>query len=251
MRIKVELSSQAGSVLLRTGFNANIQALIYSHLAHDDGEWLHNEGYRFEKRSFKFFSFSGIIERGRFDKTGKIFYFPQTVSFFINSPLEWIVTELAENLIRSERVKLGENMLAVSSISVMKRKEINSGLIRIKCITPIVNYTTFTTPEGKKKTHFYNPFEAEFSELTENNLHKKWVSLYRKDCPCAIKIRPLFEGNGNEKIHYFGTGEDRTLVKGWMGRYMLEGDPRMLDFAYDACLGSKNSQGFGMVELSE
>ncbi len=251
MRIKVELCSVNKNVFLRTGFNANIQALIYNHLAMDDGEWLHNEGYRFEKRSFKLFSFSGILERGRFEKNEKAFYFPQTIGFIINSPLDWIITQLAENLIQADKVKLGENMLSVSSIAVMKRKEIRANAVRIKCITPIVNYTTFTTPEGKKKTHFYSPFEAEFTELTANNLRKKWTSLYQKDCPYSINIKPLFQGNKNEKILYFGTGEDKTLVKGWMGYYALTGEPEILNFAYDACLGSKNSQGFGMVEINE
>src|SRR5208337_4286679 len=122
----------------------------------------------------KFFSFSGILERGFYDNNEKTFYFPQTVSFFINSPLEWIITQLAENLIRSENVELGENLLRVSSITVTKQKKIQTGAVRVKCITPIVNYSSFTTPEGKRKTHFYNPFETEFSELTEKNLQKKW-----------------------------------------------------------------------------
>jgi CRISPR-associated endoribonuclease Cas6 len=42
-----------------------------------------------------------------------------------------------------------------------------------------------------------------------------------------------------------------TWVRGWMGKYLLEGDPGLLKVAYDAGLGSKNSQGFGLFEVEE
>ncbi|MBC7189418.1 hypothetical protein H5U35_04285, partial [Candidatus Aerophobetes bacterium] len=40
-----------------------------------------------------------------------------------------------------------------------------------------------------------------------------------------------------------------TLIKGWMGTYRLEGNPELIKFSYDAGLGAKNSQGFGMYEV--
>jgi CRISPR-associated endoribonuclease Cas6 len=42
-----------------------------------------------------------------------------------------------------------------------------------------------------------------------------------------------------------------TIIKGWMGKYRLTGEPRFLEIALSAGLGSKNSQGFGCCELVE
>ncbi|MDN5332516.1 MAG: CRISPR-associated endoribonuclease Cas6 [Tepidanaerobacteraceae bacterium] len=42
-----------------------------------------------------------------------------------------------------------------------------------------------------------------------------------------------------------------VIIKGWMGVYILKGDPVLLKIAYDAGLGSKNSQGFGCFEILE
>lgn len=39
------------------------------------------------------------------------------------------------------------------------------------------------------------------------------------------------------------------MIKGWLGIYEKDGDPRLLKLAYSAGLGAKNSQGFGMIDV--
>ena len=40
-----------------------------------------------------------------------------------------------------------------------------------------------------------------------------------------------------------------TVIKGWMGRFVLKGNRKLLKLGYECGIGSKNSQGFGMVEV--
>lgn len=40
-----------------------------------------------------------------------------------------------------------------------------------------------------------------------------------------------------------------TVIKGWTGLYELSLPEPLFQIAYDTGLGSKNSQGFGMVEV--
>jgi CRISPR-associated endoribonuclease Cas6 len=40
-----------------------------------------------------------------------------------------------------------------------------------------------------------------------------------------------------------------TVIKGWTGLYELDLPEPFFLLAYDSGLGSKNSQGFGMVEV--
>ena len=40
-----------------------------------------------------------------------------------------------------------------------------------------------------------------------------------------------------------------TVIKAWMGSYVLESEPQILELSYYTGLGSKNSQGFGMWDL--
>jgi len=39
------------------------------------------------------------------------------------------------------------------------------------------------------------------------------------------------------------------IIKGWMGKFRLRGNPELIKFSYEAGLGAKNSQGFGMWEI--
>ena len=39
------------------------------------------------------------------------------------------------------------------------------------------------------------------------------------------------------------------VIKGWMGRLVLKGNRKLFKLGYECGIGSKNSQGFGMVEV--
>ena len=248
MRLKIELVSD-NNVVLRVGFNSNIQALIYNLLDKVDGNWLHEEVYRFEKRSFKLFNFSSILEKGKYIRDEKLFVFPNLISFYLSSPLEWILEQVAKNSFKSEELRLGNNALRISSINIMKPVDIKRDTIKIHAITPIEVHSTIQKEDGKKFTYYYNPYEEEFEELINSNLNKKWVSLYKRECNYNLKIKPLFSGGENERVIYFGSGNTRTIIKGWKGTFELKGEPGFLKFAFDTGLSSRNSQGFGMIGM--
>jgi CRISPR-associated endoribonuclease Cas6 len=253
MRLKIELLAEK-PVKLSVGFNEYFQALIYKYLNVDAADWLHNTGFRLEEKTFKFFTFSPFLEKASFFPKEKFFLFPQKVSFYIASPLDWILEQFAVNISKCESVEIGRefpfnNRLVVSSIDIIKEERFTNPVIKVKAITPIETHSTFRTADNLKKTHYYTPFEAEFSQMVDMNLGRKWKALFKKDCPYRLKIKPLFHGNGNERIFYFGVGEKRTLIKGWKGVYLVEGDPRFLEFGYASGLGSRNTNGCGLVEL--
>ncbi|MCK4524741.1 CRISPR-associated endoribonuclease Cas6 [candidate division WOR-3 bacterium] len=249
MRIKISLTSQ-NTIYLSKGFNANMQALIYNFFNKVDGNWLHSEGYKYEKRKFRLFIFSSILERGQYNKATGMFIFPNRISFYVSSPVNWILEQLAGNILRSEQVQLGNNFLSVNSIEVLRAVNFSNKEI-IRAITPIEVHSTLKKEDGKKVTYYYSPFENDYNELINSNLIKKWEALYRKKCKYKIVIKPLFSGNNNERIVYFGTSANKTLIKGWKGRFELTGKPEFLQFAYNAGLGSRNSQGFGMIEVEK
>ena len=65
---------------------------------------------------------------------------------------------------------------------------------------------------------------------------------------------PFVDGGGHLLLHSFFAGnsgkkENKTVIKRWKGRFKVKGHPEFLAFAYDAGLGSRNSQGFGMVNV--
>jgi len=248
MRIKIDLISNK-PIILPSSYGAYQQALIYNLLDKFDADWLHERGFTYEKRKFKLFTYSSILEKGIYRNKEKLFVFSNQISFYVSSPVDWILEQTASNLIKNEKVRLENNELYINSISVLKRDKITNDKTIIRAISPIENHTTLIKPDGKKLTYYYTPYEKEFSELTNNNLRKKWSALFKNECPHNLIIKPLFSGNKNEKVILFGTDKSKTVIKGWKGKYEITSHPEFIQFAIDAGLGSRNSQGFGMISI--
>ncbi len=244
MRLKITLISN-DKIVLPVGFNEIIQWFIYDSIK---DEWLHNVGFNADKKNFKLFCFSGIYQRGKYLKDRGVFLFGNSISFVISSPVDWILEKLAAGSITKERVNFGRNEVEIGEISVLKQPKIENPVVEVKALTPIETHSTFEI-EGKKKTHYYTPFEDDFARLINENARKKWLAFYRKEPPSELKIKPI--GNNREKIVRFGTGRRYVIVKGWVGNFELTGDVELLKFIIDTGLGSRNSQGFGMVEVKK
>ncbi len=50
-------------------------------------------------------------------------------------------------------------------------------------------------------------------------------------------------------VNYNKEGEEKFLIKGWLGVYRVKSHPELIKLAWDAGIGSKNPQGFGMFEI--
>ena len=247
MRILICLISK-NRITIKQSYNNIIQGLIYNFLDKIDATWLHDHGFESSGRKFKLFVFSGIREIGRVNRTDKTFEFSNRISFYLSSPVDWILTQFAGNIFKTQNFNFGNNIVSIESVGVMKKPKIDRLPLIIKAITPIEVHSTITKPDGKKLTYYYNPFEYKFSSLINDNLKKKWKAFYKYEPTGDISIKPLFKGNKNERIRYFVNGGKKTVIKGWQGIYEIDGNKEMIKFAYDAGLGSRNSQGFGMVE---
>lgn len=76
MRLKISLTTQS-RFLIKLQYKSALQAVVYSMLDKPYAEWLHNQGFKYEKRSFKQFTFSGFNEKYKFIKDTNEFLFPQ------------------------------------------------------------------------------------------------------------------------------------------------------------------------------
>jgi len=241
LRIKIIFESPK-NIVLQVGFNSIIQWFIYSNIK---DSWLHDIGFKYEKRQFKLFSFSSFLEKAQFINEKKLFIFPKIVSFIFSSPVDWIIENLASKSFTTKKISFWQNELYLSEVSVLKPPQITQNEIKIRAITPIEVHSTFQIYK-QKKTYYYNPYEKEFSLLIANNAAKKWEAFYKKPPESELKLEPI--GFNKEKIVRFGS-KNSLIIKGWTGNFKLLADSKMLGFIIDAGLGNRNSQGFGMVEV--
>ncbi len=246
MRIRIEFESERGSIELPIHYNHLVQALIYRNIDPKVSKFIHEKGYELGKRRFKLFTFSRLYGKS-FKKISKDkFKFETPLKLWIASPKNEILESLAEQLIKKSLVNIGGNKLFFSAIQVEMPKKYKEEMT-IKTLSPIVIYSTLIKKDGKKKTYYYNPWEKEFSELIEKNLIKKYVILNNKNKPRYkhyFLIEPLKVSKKDEVIVKF----KGTIIKGWKGLYKIRISKDLFYIAMDAGLGSKNSQGFGMID---
>lgn len=241
------LDSQT-EVKLPLHYNYSLQGFIYRHISDYLANFLHSKGYRHEKRVFRLFTFSRIYGKFCIKKDTIIFVAP--IKLQVSSPLDDFLQEFAETLARVPEVSIDNNSLMVSSIEV-HFSPIPTSYQLIRMLTPVTIYSTLLTAEGKKRTYYYSPFEKDFSLLIQKNICKKYISFYkRKPAVEKFTITAQKVNKSSEKIlKYTPPKSPYVIIKGWMGEYSLEGNPELIRFAYDAGIGGKNSQGFGMFEM--
>ncbi len=226
-------------------YNYLVQAAIYRMIEQPAlRSYLHEEGFAIGQRKFKLFVFSRLLGQSRFDQKIKKIVFSSQTSLVICSPINFIIQEIGNGLLRQGYVRLGDNIAKVSKVDIAD-PVVHSNVIEIRMLSPLVVYSTIEE-ESRRFTYYYSPYEERFKELVFNNLAKKYLIVYGRAIDCKrFDIVPIKVGRSEFKIvKYKG-----TVIKGWMGSFRLEGDPQLLEVALHAGLGAKNSQGFGCCKL--
>jgi len=245
MRIKFVFESERGKIILPINYNRYLQAFIYKNISPKLARFLHNKGFKNEKRIFKLFTFSRIFGKYKILQQEKKIEFKTPVSFYLSTIYPVIAEEFTEKIIKTDNMRFGRDKIILSSVEVFMKK-INREKFTIKMLSPVVVYSTLSKGDGSRKTYYYSPFEREFSELIRKNIIKKYKAYYGKDV--IIKDFEITPVKVSEKRNLITTFYKDTVIKGWTGIYELKGYLELLEFSYCTGIGSKNSQGFGMWE---
>lgn len=241
MRLAAELASHE-TIILPIHYNHAVQGLIYRLLSRELRDYLHEHGFVTGTRRFKLFTFSRII--GRFVRNGSLLLFKSPVKIYISSPVERFIRELANGLLAaSGKVRLNGNELRIVSLEFPDKPQISEKL-QVTTLSPITVYSTLHTADGKRKTYYYSPYEEEFSNLISENLMKKTALLRGNSISGRVEVKPI--KTPRERICMF----KGTIIRCWTGAFMLAGEKELIEVAYETGLGSKNSAGFGMIEVA-
>jgi len=177
----------------------------------------------------------------KYDRGSGCLLYTPPLKLVVCSPIPFILQELGTGFLRQGQVHLGDVRLEVKEMSAASHR-VQTQPLRVRMLSPVVVYSTMKPENGRAYTYYYAPFEPRFAELIAANLAKKHLIIY--GCPALpmdFRILPAALEERDLKI----TRYKDIIIKGWMGDYLLQGDPQLLQVALDTGLGAKNSQGYG------
>ena len=235
-------------MVLPVHYNSLIQGLIYRHLDRSLAQRFHEQGFSYHKRRFKLFTFSRLISKNPD-------YIPERRELVFKGPIHlWIgamevkfLESLASHLVKRRELVLEGQSCYLVAVEVEMPLEVKEGPVVVRTLSPLTVHRTFFDPRGRRKTRFFHPSEAEFERLVFDNLLRKARAFYGEKFeafPVPTKefyLRPL--SLKKEVITRF----KGTLIKGWDGFFELSLPEPLFTLAYNAGLGARNSQGFGMI----
>lgn len=232
-----------GTLVIPIHYNHILQASVYNSIDPALAAFLHENGYQSGNRKFKLFTFSRLSGNFRLDKPKGTITFFDEIRLTVSSPVDEFCQSIANGMLTKGHLRLGKSDVEVEKM-VVQNWLIKDESVTVRTLSPIVVYSTLLRPDQRKYTCYFQPGEPEFNSLVEGNLRKKYRALYGKEAPAGeVKVRVL----GRTRLNIISY--KNTLVKGYSGRMMLTGPPELLQMAVDAGVGSKNSQGFGCVEV--
>ncbi|MEN6411536.1 MAG: CRISPR-associated endoribonuclease Cas6 [Veillonellales bacterium] len=244
MHLYIQLESPSG-LEVPVHYNHIVQAVLYQTIDADLAKFLHDSGFVSQGRTFKLFCFSRL--RGSFAKNGAAnnLIFRDKIQLVITSPVEEFCQSLANGLLKKGTLLFGRQPVEVKEIQV-EQPRAEDEVTQLRTLSPIVAYSTLLRPDGRKYTCYFQPGDPDYNSLITGNLRKKFQACYGREAP-AGEVRVDKRGELRQNIIRY----KETIIKGYSGRIRLTGPKELLQMALDAGLGSKNSQGFGCVEMEK
>ncbi|PJI06537.1 MULTISPECIES: CRISPR-associated endoribonuclease Cas6 [Clostridium] len=238
MRIKVRMTVDK-DIIFPIAYSHLIQKLIYNILEDNYSSRLHDGGYKYKNKKFKLFNYSKMMIENKTIEKGKIIIHKGRVELTISSIDEIFIMKIIDALLSIKRLEFNEGTFNIDSI--YSKKQLNSGKIKVLTISPVV----VTKPGNFEKTEFYTPDDREFIESLKNNIISKYNAFYKKAYSGRFNISISDRSKVRKKIDKY----KNWIYEGYLSGFVIEGENDIVNLAYSTGLGSKNSQGFGCVEL--
>lgn len=234
MQLRITMQTQNG-LDIPLSYNHQVQSAIYAKLREvGESDFWHDSGYALGK-VFKSFVFGPLS--GKYTVKDKRIIFREEISLEIRSPILSFCDTLQRSLELNPSIRLGDTVLDITGI-YPGNLHINADSAVFCAQSPVIAYST----DENKRRYFYGPHDDAFIGMITKNYEHKYLAITGQS-PEAVIVEPLGE---HRRV---ATCFKQSRLLGWKGDYRISGSSKALEFIYNTGLGSKNSQGFGLLKL--
>ena len=218
-------------------YNHQLQSAIYAKLREAGySDFLHDGGYSSSHR-YKAFVFGSL--RGKHTVADGHFLFEDSIKWEVRSPVFAFCDALQQSLENDSRIRLFDAVLPVTDLA-LGNKHFRDGEYTFAANSPVCVYRT----EENGSTTYFAPTDDAFVRYLLLNYRNKYAAIAGEEPP-ELSISPLPH---QRKIV---TNFKGTWINSFKGKYVIAGSGKGITFLYNAGLGAKNSQGFGLLDVAE
>lgn len=236
MRIKVSLCKNNFKVPL--AYQSILQGVIYSLLSKDDiGNFYHNEGYSYNQKTFKCFTFSQLF--GKYTVKNNCLYFVDQFYFYISSQDEKFIEIIYKTLIQNNTLKIGSEIVEIMNVDMLTLKSF-SGIkeVVIQTLSPMLIYST-----KNNYSTYYRPSDDKSEEFIINNIKDKSMAYQYPIDEIVFQIKDvIFEKQRMVKFK-------NCFYRCYISKIKVAINFETLLFLYNCGISSKGSCGFGMIDV--
>ncbi len=243
MRIRLLLETER-ELTIPWDYRTSLTKIVYEILLVSDPEyshWLHEKGFpqlKQPKRVYRLFVYSDLTPT-HWSLTQDGLLAAPWITWQIGSPDNQFIGKFIQGLEKKDYfLELFGASFKVIDLVRVDSAMITSGLV-FHTISPIAAQDN---PDRAKHPTYLNPNQQEFVDALERNLIAKWEAFHRK--PWDGGDFGIRVWNPKQKL----VPAFNIKVRAWHLHLQMWGADELIRFAYDAGLGIKNSQGFGMIE---
>lgn len=245
MHITLCLTSDTLDLIRLPRANLHIfQSLIYNIMPKGNASFIHNEGYSSGEKQLKLFAMSWpkSEERPKLEQGAILFRLP--IRLTVSTPVQETMNAIVYGAATAEQMRIGTNHIKCSCVEVRQYRAYGNS-ITVDTISPVTCYRNISYGEHRY-TEYFSPDMQEFEDFVHNNLRSKFRALHPgADVPAeAVRVTPLDDVYERVAMH---SKVSHVPVKGWSGRFLLEGPQELLQTALDCGIGAKNSGGWGCI----
>lgn len=237
-------STEFSSIRLPSANLHLFQSMLYSFLSPEKAAQIHDEGFDSNGRKMKLFAMSWPVASSRPQFGEDTIIFPLPLKLTVSTPIRELAAEFSGGALSRDDIRIGNNHLICSGIEKHEHK-INADTMIITTLSPVTCYTSLER-NGRQYTKYFSPYDNEFQDSIHFNLIRKFKLLYPDINAPDDSFRIIPIGKPKERISMFEKG-GLFPVKGWWGKFKLEGNKDILQIAADCGIGSKNSSGWGCI----
>lgn len=249
MQLSLTFSQTDRPVTLPLASAWMIQGLLYHAVSSDPGysSFLHEQGYADGNRKFKLFCFSELQPAGQYrvNTAERTITYLSDITLEVRSVQPYFIGLLFSYFSGRPTVRLGDNTVTVKAR--LGDSHIFTDHVRVRTLSPLTVYRT----EENGCTTYFSPKEERFYDAVLNGARRKWRSWRGSEDGFSLTVQPVSGQTEKSRYTCRKTKFKSTFITAWHGEFDLAGSAEVLDFLYQTGLGSKNSEGFGLVRTVE